>query len=180
MPRRCRGKCELQVTKIVNDPPQPEVVGDPPVGPNFPFDGYPHKADSNASIAALLANIRAWAAPYATTQCAQHPPEPPGVFVMPCICRRTGAEPTAAEWAAMPTLTREFRHKFASKNNKWESKVVVEYKVAYVAGACEEPPGVIFYAAAATFDDGHGLVVTSADGEPLDAALLSKIKGVLG
>jgi hypothetical protein len=179
MPRRCRGKCELQVTKIVNEPLQPEVIGAPPVPANFPLDQYPHKADTEASVAALLADIRAWSAPYAVLQCAQIPMTDPAAPPLPCTCRRTGAEPTPAEWAAMPTLTREFRHRFNSKNRAWESKVTVEYKVAYVAGACEEPAGIIYYAGSGTVE-GHGLVVASADGQPVDAALLAKIKGALG
>ena len=172
---RCRGKCELQVTRIIDR--KVEIVP-VPADPNIPLDQYAAKADREASKAALDADIASWAATRATTACEHSVPDPP-TWPIPCVCRQTDEDPTDAEWARKRALTRQFRHVFTSRGRTWHTVADVEYKIAYVAGACEWPPNIPYYVGAATLE-GHGLVVASADGEPVDAALLAKIKGALG
>ena len=172
---RCRGKCELQLTRIIDQ--RTEIVPTPP-DPAIPLDQYPTKTDRDAAKAAIDADIASWARAITTNGCAHPVPELPS-YPFGCFCRQTDEDPTDAEWARKKLLTRQFRHEFTSRGRKWHIVTDVDYRIAYVAGACEEPPNVPFFASAATFE-GHDLVVMSASGEPVSAALRDKIKGVLG
>ena len=175
----CRGRCELQLTRIITNPIQPTVDTAPP-GVNGPLAMWAHKADMEAAQAAVVAKVNAFAQPVYTVGCQQPPMGvgPGGVPVppIPCVCRQT----EKADWTDCETLKDVFGHKFQSRGRAWEARVEVEYQVVFVDGVCREPQGVVRYAANIGIIEGHGLVVASAGGEELSAETLAKIKGALG
>ncbi len=175
---RCSGKCELQITKIINNPITATISTDPH---NAPMPAtWATKQDSDAATAALLARINQWAVPAAMSGCPVFPPTNPLVNPAPlvCICTQTGPNP---DWANMPTLTRRFAEKFKSGGNNFEAWVDIDYQIGYVVGTCLEPPGMVFYSMGETgIIEGQGLAVLSTKEGGVTTAMLEKIRKALG
>jgi hypothetical protein len=161
----CRGKCEYQITKIVNDPFTASVDMDPSTAPLVAGK----KDDSDAADKVLRAKVAAWAAPVETTPCKD---------TVNCECHQTD-DISDEEWKSKKILTRDFAHKFKSGGKNYEIKATIEYKIAYAAGACEEPKGKVFYVSAGSFPD-LGVTVLADDEGVLTDAVLAKIRKALG
>ena len=175
---KCDGKCELKITKILNNPIVPSITTDPPNAP-MPAQ-WATKADSDAATAALLARINNWAIASSNPGCPVYPPANPVVNPMPyiCICTQTGPDP---DWAKMPVLHRTFGEKFKSGGTAFEATVTIDYQIGYVVGTCLEPPWVVFYSMAETgIIEGHGLAVLATEEGSLTPAKLEKSRKALG
>ena len=155
----CQGKCELQIKKIV-DRGTAEVITEP-ADVTIPNDKWPAKADLQAAKTALDAKIDAWARPVATSGCTQVAPAPMPAL---CECHQTDKDPTDAEWERKVALKRTWGHRFQANGYNFAIRTTVEYKIAYVAGACEFLAGMIFYASAGSVPELGGALLAGRDG----------------
>jgi hypothetical protein len=163
----CRGKCEIQITRILTDPIQAAINTDPA---NAPLPNpWATKADCDAASDALKAKVQKWAGRVPTTACNA---------ALGCVCNQTDNDPTDAEWDTKKTLTRDFGVRFTSGGSKYTAIATVEYKIAYVAGACEDPPGAIFLVGSFGHLEGLGVSI-SADSDLLTAERLDEVKKAL-
>jgi hypothetical protein len=80
---------------------------------------------------------------------------------------------------AAKVLTRHRAHKFVSNGFEFEMGADVDYRIAYAAGACEEPKKQVFYVSAGAIP-GKGLLVLADEGATLDAATMERIREALG
>jgi hypothetical protein len=160
----CRAKCELQITKT-----EPYTFDTKLDQPGDILVNRPAKADLDAADKALRAKIAAWEAPVTVTDCADK---------VHCECHQTD-DITDDDWKKKKVLTRRWAHKFTSNGFKFEMWADVDYRIAYAAGACEEPKKQVFYVSAGAIPE-KGLLVLADEGAPLDAAMMERIRKALG
>jgi hypothetical protein len=165
----CRGKCEIQITKLVDPQFTVGIDTDPTGGALKP---WATNDDSAKADQAVRQKIAAWLGTgrVATTDCA-NPTK--------CECHQTDNDPSDDDWKTKKTLKRKFAKKFKSNGRDFEAHVDLEYQIAYVAGACEEPSGEVFYAMSVEVP-GTGITLFADDGREITDAMVQKIKNVLG